>query len=130
MDLPVFLYIQSEFLVGAISTRRFPCEYHLRAETWVLPLMVHLEMFYVKGTPVLCKRPKNSLTPVTSFSSKQPNSPPPPDPPPLRVTLQASHHRTIRDMRPRGDDPNIPSLSSLGGGLLSPCQMPLTRLND
>ena len=76
MDLPVFLYIQSEFLVGAISTRRFPCEYHLRAETWVLPLMVHLEMFYVKGTPVLCKRPKNSLTPVTSFSSKQPSPPP------------------------------------------------------
>ena len=25
MDLPVFRYIQSEFLVGAISTRRFIC---------------------------------------------------------------------------------------------------------
>ena len=25
MDLPAFRYIQSEFLVGAISTRRFPC---------------------------------------------------------------------------------------------------------
>ena len=25
MDLPVFWYIQSEILLGAISTRRFPC---------------------------------------------------------------------------------------------------------
>ena len=70
---------------------------HLRAETGVLPLRAHLELrcqqFYTRLV--------NPYTPVTS---------------PLRTTLQASYHRTLRSLRVRGDDPNAPHL--IFGGVL------------
>ena len=69
---------------------------HLKAETGVLPLRAHLELccqqFYASTLQPL--HPSHLI--VTS----------PPDPRPLRSTLQASYHRTLRGLRVRGDDPN------------------------
>ena len=69
---------------------------HLRSETRVLPWgrirnCVHSSSILASFHP--------SYLIVTS---------PPIDPRPLRVTLQPSHHRVLRDLRAKGDYPNTP----------------------
>ena len=48
-----------------------------------------------------------------------------PDPRPLRVTLQASHHRILRGLRVTGDNPNTPPL--IFGGVLEEGAYPMSK---
>ena len=83
--------IQNKALRVATACHRKASASHLRAETGVLPLRAHLELcclqFYA-----------SALQPL--------------HPSPIRATLQALYHRTLRGLQVRGDDPNAPPSSS------------------
>ena len=68
---------------------------HLRADIGVLPMRVHLELcsqqlYACAFQPLHPQSPNRRLSQL----------------PPLRATLQASYHCTLRSLRVRGDDPN------------------------